>query len=203
MERWFLATAAAVTAAAALTAACGNEAARTAAPSPTPTPDHAPRTATMDCSAGFGFADRPTYRDAPEDPDTVHAGPLAILWLRGHARIPPDFFRPGPEGARRPLHTKVLLAPRRSVTIQIAPQDRERVTLSTQFYNQDVVHAAGEATAVRLEGCPPRPQPEPHRGTGFAVTVIVAAPGCATFEITPEGEPTMHRTVGFGAKDCA
>ena len=181
------------------TAGCGDQPSAAVHSTPAPAPE-APQTAELTCANGWTFADRAPYRRAPRHRHTVTAGPMAVMWLRAHENTPARRFRARSDGGRRALHTKVLLEPRRTATLAVAPDDRERIALSTHMFNQDIAYPDGDV-AIRFEGCPPRPGGG-HRGTGYAFTLLVGEPGCVTLEITPEGGATMRRRVGFGAEGC-
>ena len=144
----------------------------------------------MPCEAGWSWGHKPQG-----DVDVV-AGPIRLIGLGSHAEE--DFGRP------RALYTKVLLDPRATTTVAVAPEDRDRVRLATAPPN-DQYAAAGGDPAIRFEGCEPRTDDSrtgEELGTGYAISVMVDSPGCATLEVTPEGGAAMRRRVPFGVPGC-
>ena len=188
--------AAAVTAAAALTS-CGGASAPAGGQraSATREPEPAPTTR-MTCNGGFSFGGQKFA--AGWRHRAVVAGPIAIMGLRGHEKG--DF-----EARRsRVVYAKALLAPGRTTTLAVAEADRPHVSLSIHIQGVLRTDVEGDA-AITFEGCPPRvddTREGEELGTGYAFTVIVDGPRCASFEITPEGRPTVRRTVGFGVGGC-
>ena len=149
-----------------------------------------PDTVEMSCGGGWTYPDRRYFEKGWRE-EAITAGPLTLLWLDTYADD--DFSRP------RALYTKALLKPRATAKLAVAPADRDRIRLTTHPPN-DTYAAAGGKAAIRFEGCPARPAPEP--GTGYSLAVMVDSPGCATFEVTPKGGETIRRRVRFGVSDC-
>jgi hypothetical protein len=191
VERWFLTTAAAVTAAAAIVG-CGDQAAQSSPPRA-----QAPEIAPMSCQAGWTYNEDKRYFRGDWREQAVVAGPITLLWLNSMQEV--DFSRP------RAVMTKVLLEPHATTTVAVADADRDWVRLTTQPPNDPYANAGGDP-GIRFEGCEPRvddTREDERHGTGYAVAVMVDRPGCATFEITPEGGAAMRRRVAFGVQDCA
>lgn len=163
-------------------AGCGDQ------PPPRAAGQRAPETGQMTCQAGWSWNKEP-----PRGDDDVTAGPITLINLGGYAAS--DFSRP------RAIYTKVVLEPRATTTLAVAPEDRDRVRLASSPPN-DPHAAAGGDPAIRFEGCAPRTDDSregEELGTGYAIGVMVDSPGEATLEITPEGAATIRRRVSFGS----
>ena len=148
-----------------------------------------PEIAPMPCEAGWTYNEDKRYFKGRWRKEAVIAGPITLLWLNSHGHD--DFAR------ARSLYTKVLLEPDATTTVAVADEDRGWVRMTTRPPNDPHATDGGDR-GIRFEGCPSRAEFSPVPGTGYAIAVMVDRPGCATFEITPEGAATMRRRVPFG-----
>jgi hypothetical protein len=169
------------------TAGCGDQ------PPPRAASAEQEKVAPMSCEAGWTYNEDKRYFKGNWREEAVIAGPLTLLQL--NTLHDADLSRP------RAFRIKVLLEPRSTTTVTVAPEDRDWVRLATQPPNDPYANAGGDP-AIRFEGCEPRvddTRDDELRGTGYAIAVMVDSPGEATLEITPEGAATIRRRVSFGA----